>query len=175
MEIRNGTANHLLAGYSSGLRTGRRGSPGCPLLFQRNALMGARSAFGRCDLCGMPLDDERFPIHDVPGDWACRECMVGDEPVEEYPDPREHAPDQRAERTNMTDGPPDYYGDTLKTLVAEGCDLPELTAALAAQVAEAVADVLRASEYPVVGEDGCCHKTRLRDAPCPIGWKCPYI
>lgn len=23
--------------------------------------------------------------------------------------------------------------------------------------------------------DGCCHKTRLRDAPCPIGWKCPYI
>jgi len=23
--------------------------------------------------------------------------------------------------------------------------------------------------------DGCCHKTRLKDGPCPIGWKCPYI
>jgi hypothetical protein len=23
--------------------------------------------------------------------------------------------------------------------------------------------------------DECCHKTRLVGAPCPIGWKCPYI
>lgn len=25
------------------------------------------------------------------------------------------------------------------------------------------------------GGDGCCHKTRMKDSPCPIGWKCPYI
>lgn len=24
------------------------------------------------------------------------------------------------------------------------------------------------------GPDGCCHKTRLLKAGCPIGWKCPY-
>lgn len=23
--------------------------------------------------------------------------------------------------------------------------------------------------------DGCCHKTRLRDAPCPVGRECPFI
>lgn len=26
-----------------------------------------------------------------------------------------------------------------------------------------------------MGGDGCCHKTRLKYAPCPVGWKCPYI
>ena len=25
------------------------------------------------------------------------------------------------------------------------------------------------------GGDGCCHKTRIKDGPCPIGWTCPYI
>lgn len=25
------------------------------------------------------------------------------------------------------------------------------------------------------GGDGCCHKTRMKDSPCPIGWKCPYV
>ena len=23
-------------------------------------------------------------------------------------------------------------------------------------------------------DDGCCHKTRLRGAPCPLGLKCPF-
>lgn len=26
-----------------------------------------------------------------------------------------------------------------------------------------------------MSDDGCCHKTRIKDGPCPIGWKCPYI
>lgn len=24
-------------------------------------------------------------------------------------------------------------------------------------------------------DDGCCHKTRLIDSPCPLGWECPHI
>jgi chromosome segregation ATPase len=24
-------------------------------------------------------------------------------------------------------------------------------------------------------DDGCCHKTRLKDGPCPVGRKCPHI
>lgn len=28
---------------------------------------------------------------------------------------------------------------------------------------------------PALVDDGCCHKTRLRDAPCPIGRRCPYV
>jgi len=24
-------------------------------------------------------------------------------------------------------------------------------------------------------DDGCCHKTRLKDAPCPVGRTCPHI
>lgn len=26
-----------------------------------------------------------------------------------------------------------------------------------------------------LADDGCCHKTRLQDAPCPLGLVCPYI
>lgn len=26
-----------------------------------------------------------------------------------------------------------------------------------------------------LADDGCCHKTRLRDAPCPLGLVCPHI
>jgi hypothetical protein len=25
------------------------------------------------------------------------------------------------------------------------------------------------------GGDGCCHKTRVMGATCPVGWKCPFI
>lgn len=28
---------------------------------------------------------------------------------------------------------------------------------------------------PALIDDGCCHKTRLRDAPCPMGRRCPYV
>jgi hypothetical protein len=23
-------------------------------------------------------------------------------------------------------------------------------------------------------DDGCCHKTRIKGSPCPLGWICPY-
>lgn len=26
-----------------------------------------------------------------------------------------------------------------------------------------------------ISPDECCHKTRIKDGGCPIGWICPYI
>lgn len=36
-------------------------------------------------------------------------------------------------------------------------------------------DYVRALPLPPNEPDGCCHKTRLQDGPCPLGWKCPFI
>ena len=29
-------------------------------------------------------------------------------------------------------------------------------------------------ELQRMSPDGCCHKTRILGAPCPLGWKCPF-
>lgn len=40
---------------------------------------------------------------------------------------------------------------------------------------DALRVVCRGESREVAPDDGCCHKTRLRDAPCPLGLVCPHI
>jgi hypothetical protein len=43
------------------------------------------------------------------------------------------------------------------------------------RVREAMARQIEAAmDKPDLTDDGCCHRTRLRGAPCPLGRACPY-
>ncbi len=35
-------------------------------------------------------------------------------------------------------------------------------------------DTLRDGLLRASSPDGCCHRTRVRGAACPVGWACPH-
>jgi hypothetical protein len=55
------------------------------------------------------------------------------------------------------DGYPEYWYDKIQL------------SGLADRVFKAFTESMRR-----ISPDGCCHKTRLLGAPCPLGWTCPF-